>query len=395
MDDVWVHLNYAGKCGEDGFPLPGDLIRQNRIQLNMSQEQLACKLGCSRAMVARMENENLGMNDIMTRRKVAKALSIAPVMLGLVAPEEVLSTKPTVLYDTALLKKSLALHREVYFAGGNVGGIQDVDATAQYIFDISKSLDHKNKDILEILCHYGQLGLDIGREEQNYRAVERYGNWALSIARKCNDPVLLASTLMRYSSGMFEKGDMAQARRYADEALAQRKIPSQLLGGTLLEASKVYAKQGDPQVMKFLDKASTIAQRKTQEEDAGFVKLTTGFCHLRTARVLYEAKEYRSALEELDLAEEQTAPNLVRRKCAIQVLQAQILLQQGHYAAATEFARTALTMASAINSTPNLAYLALIKQELKESSFGNAREVTTFGKAFAQAVGNRKLHLPV
>src|SRR5579883_2610635 len=65
MDDVWVHLNYAGKCGEDGFPLPGDLIRQNRIQLNMSQEQLACKLGCSRAMVARMENENLGMNDIM------------------------------------------------------------------------------------------------------------------------------------------------------------------------------------------------------------------------------------------------------------------------------------------------------------------------------------------
>ncbi len=395
MDGIWAFLGYTGKCGEDSFPIPGELIKQYRTQRNMSQEQLALELGCSRAMVARMEKENLGLSSIATRRNLAKILGIAPIMLGLVSQDEITSTKPTVLYDTKLLKRSLVLHREVYFSGGNIGGVAELEATVQQVFAISKSLNHKNKEILALLCHYGQLGIDIGREEQNYKAAERYGSWASSLAHKLNDQNLIASTLLRYCAAMYEKGDLKSAKQYADEALAQSCVPESLHGGVILEASKVYAKLGDPMTLKLLDKASSIARRNALEEDPGFVKLTPGFCHLRTARALFAGKDYTPALDALDMAEEQTSPNMARRRCAIQVLQAQILIEQSHFDDAAMCAHTALTLARTINSTPSLAYIATIYQKLKNSPFGTSRETIKLGKDLSQAVGTKKLRLLV
>lgn len=87
-------------------------------------------------------------------------------------------TKKQVLYDTTILKSSLKLHREAYFSGGNVGGVQGVDAMTDKILEISKDLGHQNKDVLRILCEYCQLGLDISQEELDYQSVHRYGRFA-------------------------------------------------------------------------------------------------------------------------------------------------------------------------------------------------------------------------
>ncbi|GCE13660.1 helix-turn-helix domain-containing protein [Tengunoibacter tsumagoiensis] len=394
MEDFWFTIGYSGSCGEDGFPTPGELIKQTRTKKGLSQEQLALELGCSRTMVARMENENLGLNDITTRRQLSKILGIAPMMLGLISREDLAKVQPTMLYNTTLLRKGLVLHREVYFSGSSIGGLNEVDATVQQVFGISKSLDHKNKEVLEILCHYGQLGIDIGREEQNYKAVERFGNWSSSIARRLNDPTLLSSTLLRYAAAMYEKGDLARARQYADEALSQPHLSPQLYGGVLLEASRIYARNDPKTTMKFLDKATAIARKNSNEADEGFVKLTPGFCYLRSAKAFYEAQEYENALEALDMAEEQTAPTLVRRKCAIQVLQAQVLASQGHYSDATQYASLALTLASAINSAPNLAYITTLYKRLKNSSFGSSKEVNRLGKAITQTIGSRPIVAP-
>lgn len=394
MDNFWLNAGYIGECGKDGFPPPGELIKQTRIKKSMSQEQLAFELGCSRVMVTRMENENLGLNDIVTRRNLARILGIAPMMLGLVAREDLKSPSANVLHDTTLLKSSLTLHREVYFSGGDVGGMKGVDTVVDRIYHISKAMDHKNKEVLEILCHYGQLGLDIGREEQNYNAIERYGSWAESIARKLDDQKLLAATLMRHAAGMYEKGDMESAKGYADEALAQTHLPAQLYAAVILEASRVYGKMHEPQTMKLLEKATSIARKGGVEEDTCFTKLTPGFCYLRTAHALYEAKDYDGAMEILDLAEEQTTPNLIRRKCAIQVLQAQTLMEQSSYADATQCASTALTLATIINCRPQMAAITGIYRRLKTSSFGNVREVARLGKNLSKSVGNQLLVLP-
>ncbi|HEU5228294.1 MAG TPA: helix-turn-helix domain-containing protein, partial [Ktedonobacteraceae bacterium] len=144
MQTLWQDFGYGVDCGDDGFPNPGKLIKQRRMQLGLSQEDLAAFLGVSRIMVIRMEKTNAGLDSVTTRRKLAKILSIAPFALGVVSIEDV-ANKMQVLYDTTILKHSLQLHREAYFSGGSVGGVQGVDVMTGKILDISKDLGHQNK----------------------------------------------------------------------------------------------------------------------------------------------------------------------------------------------------------------------------------------------------------
>jgi len=50
----------------------------------------------------------------------------------------------------------------------------------QQIHDISRSLNHKNKDLLGVLAQYAELGAAIALEEQNYRMSEWFAKWAVS-----------------------------------------------------------------------------------------------------------------------------------------------------------------------------------------------------------------------
>src|SRR5437660_5294812 len=152
----WKSFGYEGPhYDEIGFPNPGELIRQRRQKLSMSQEQLAEELGISRSMVAKMENDATGLDSITTRRKIAKVLGLAPVMLGVVSLEDV-AQGATHLYSTSILQKTLHYHSEAYFSGASVGGVAEVQGMVQHIFDISKGLNHKNKELLDILCQYTQ-----------------------------------------------------------------------------------------------------------------------------------------------------------------------------------------------------------------------------------------------
>src|SRR5437660_2858873 len=249
MHTVWEDLGYAVDCGDDGFPDPGKLIKQRRTQLGLSQKELARLLGVSREMVSFMEQTNAGLDSVMTRRKLANILKIAPFALGVVSSIEEVVEKKQVLYDTTLLQHSLQLHREAYFSGGNVGGVQGVDVMTSKLLEISNGLGHRNQDVLRILCEYGQLGLDVSQEELDYQSVKRYGELALDIASSLGDNVLLASTLMRYGQAMSMcegiGGSISKARALVDEALSLKGLPPSIAGGVMIRASRVYALQGD------------------------------------------------------------------------------------------------------------------------------------------------------
>src|SRR6266540_729512 len=217
-DDISLLMGYTGRCGPDGLPDPGNLTRYLREYRQMSQAQLAEELGLSRAMVARMELEGLGMDSMMTRRDLARALGVSPLLFG--APTKS-DFKHLVLYDTTILQKALRLHRDLYFSGGNIGGVSEAEKMIQSIHQISQSLDHNNREVLTILCHYGQLGIDIAREEQDYPAAERFGSLSIAVADKLDDPVLLVTTLMRLSDAMYESGAFERAKAYADKALSE------------------------------------------------------------------------------------------------------------------------------------------------------------------------------
>src|SRR5579885_1465669 len=136
MTTFWEDIGYCVECGKDGFPDPGKLIQQRRMQLDLSQEELAACLGVSRMMVTRMEQSDIGQDMVMLRRRLAKALGIAPFVLGVVSLEEVKQSKRA-LYDTTILQHSLKLHREAYFSGGDMGGVQGVDLITSKILEIS------------------------------------------------------------------------------------------------------------------------------------------------------------------------------------------------------------------------------------------------------------------
>src|SRR5579885_2822525 len=197
MTTFWEDIGYFVECGKDGFPDPGKLMKQRRMQLGFSREELAEALGVSRVMVTRMEQANSGLDSVTTRRKLARVLKIAPFALGIVSLDEVKQGKQ-VFYDTTILQYSLKLHREVYFNGGNVGGVQGMDVMTSEILEISQTLGNRNQQVMGLLCEYCQLGIDVALEEQDYASVHRYGKWALDLARDLEDNILLASTLMRY-----------------------------------------------------------------------------------------------------------------------------------------------------------------------------------------------------
>lgn len=402
MRDFLVRLGYTGRYGHDGFPDSGDLTKHFREKRGKSQEWLAEKLGCSRVMVTRMENEGLGMDNIYTRREIAKYLSITPALFGLVSKDD-LDTK--VLYDTTILRTALKMHREVYFSTGLIGGISEVDDMLHRIAKISEGLNHKNREVLEILCQYYQLGIDIGREEQNYKAVTEYAAQAMGIAERLKDPILTLTTLIRLSDALYDAGDFVQAKHYANMGLdeirtkdtsvfdSKPKVPSHIIALLYLGIGRTYAATDEPKAMQYLNSATTIARRKTKEEDVGFVRLTTGFCYLRTAYALIDQQQYEEALKALEQADKETAPNLMRRKVAIQVLQAKVYLKQKNYEWSAQVASTALDTASIIHALPNIAHLAAIHIELSKK-WGTSDNVLELGTKLKTATGDKKLLLP-
>lgn len=387
----WRSFGYVGShYDEVGFPHPGELIRQRRQKLSMSQEQLAEELGISRSMVARMENDATGLDSITTRRKIAKILGLAPVMLGVVSLEDV-AQGATHLYSTSILKKTLHYHSEAYFSGVSVGGVAEVQEMVQQIFDISKGLNHKNKELLDILCQYTQLGASIAHEEQDYKHAEWFSRWSVSLASKLNDPILLAGSLMNLSSVLYRQGDLGNAQKYIEEALTLQ-LPPAIVGAVSSDASRIYSKIGIPGATKLLEKSLSIARRVTSW-DAGTIQADTGYCHIRGGRIFLDQGDYKAAFEQIELAYDAVSPKFMRRRCLVQILQTEALIAKGDYQDAVISADAALTLAKGLGANENLVkgQILNLANLLKASPFGASRDVMLFANRVSLFIGNRKI----
>lgn len=390
MQTFWENLGYTGEYGEDGFPNPGKLIKQRRMQLGLSQEDLAELLGISRAMVSRMEKTNAGLDSVMTRRKLAKILGISPFALGVASMEDV-EDKKQVLYDTTILKHSLKLHWEAYYNGGNVGGVQGVDVMTSKIREISQQLGHRDKQVLGILCEYCQLGIDISLEEQDYAAVHRYGKLALNIARSLGDSTLTASTLMRYGATLslcvVSGRDISKARMLFDEALSIKGLPISITAGVMMRAGRVYALQGDNWKPLFDAMEKLVGK---QFDDEGFTRLDRAQYQRHLAYALYQRKD-KQALDLLESAEGAIDPRHLRRICTHRILQAQVYLSHKKYQDAVYVLESVLPLARTLNEKLTFANIAYLQQELKNSPIGGTKDIIKLGAKVQTAIGNRRV----
>ena len=391
MQTAWEDFGYFVDCGNDGFPDPGKLMRQRRTQLGLSQKELARLLGVSREMVSFMEQTNAGLDSVMTRRKLANVLKIAPFALGVVSSIEEVAERKQALYDTTLLRHGLQMHREAYFNGGNVGGVQGVDVVTSKILEVSNDLGHRNKDVLRILCEYGQLGLDISQEELDYASVKRYGELALNIARELGDNALLASTLMRYGQAMSMcesiGGSITRARTLVDEALSLKGLPTSIAGGAMIRASRVYALQGD-NWKPLLDTTEKLIGKKFDDE--GFVRLDRSQYQRYLAYALY-LQEDKRAIDLLEAAEDVTDPRNLRRICANRILQTHVYISHKEYQDAAYILEELLPQAKALNEKLTFANVAYLQQELEQSPIGRTKEIDKLGTKVRAAIGDMQV----
>ncbi|HZO74327.1 MAG TPA: helix-turn-helix transcriptional regulator [Ktedonobacteraceae bacterium] len=390
MSTIWRDFGYFVDCGDDGFPDPGKLIRQQRTQLGLSQEDLAAYLGVSRGMVSYMEKSNAGLDSVMLRRKLAKILGIAPFALGVVSLGDV-AQKKQVLYDTTILKQSLKLHWEAYYNGGNVGGVQGVDVMTDKILEIAKASGYQDKQLLSILCEYCQLGLDISQEELDYQSVHRYGRFALDLARKLEDNTLIASTLMRYGAALSMcEGigrDVPKARALVDEALSIKGLPTSIAAGVMMRAGRVYALQGDNWKPLF-DATEKLVGRKFDDE--GFTKLDRAQYQRYLAYALYQRKDKR-AVDLLESAEDAIDPRHLRRIGTNRILQTQVYLSHKNYRDAAYVLESVLPLARALNEKLMFANVVYLQQELKNSPIGETKDIIKLGAKVQTVIGDRRV----
>jgi len=330
----------------------GEVIKEERERQGMSQQDLADLVGVSRTMVVKMERDNHGLNSVQTRRDVARALGISPLVLGVGSTADV---KAEPIYNTNILRMTLNLHREAYYTTGNFG----LPAIHTMVSEIEGILKEKNnpKDILEIYAEYNALGILIGKEEMNLVETSRYIEEALDATRSLNNPALHGNTLAMAACAMYYFGNLSEAAKYALEAAALRKIPNHLRAHV---QTTVAVATGDTNAIKL------AKQLVLSPNDYPSIKLDSSYCMFYNGYVLIDAGKFNEALEELITAEEETPGNLKRRHCVIQALQAECLLATKQYDEADLVAETAMTLANEINSKPNLVRLRRITRALKK-----------------------------
>ncbi len=368
MDDVfWETLGITCTIGNDGFPIPGELLKQEREKRGLTQADVAMLLGVSRTMVTKMEKNNDGFDSIATRRQVAQVLGILPLALGIV---ETGGIHVQTLYDTTLLQNMLYKDREVYFTGGDTGGLTGVGQTISSIFGISTNLNHNNSDVLEILCHYHQLALDIAREEGNDAAADSHAKSAFSLARLLHSKPLKAATLLRYCAALVERGDLQTAQTMANRVLKYADdVPRNVAGAIYIHASLPYAELHDSRAIEFAERGYNISKEKRiNAEDPCFLKLTTPFAHYRLAQAVLETGKPQEALDMLNKAEEATEPRFARRLVSIKALQGQALLALGEYPQAADVVQDAASLAIGIKSKIHRNRFANIHTRLMQSS---------------------------
>lgn len=387
----WKQFGYEGTYYDDvGFPHPGELMRQKRQELSMSQEQLAEELGVTRSMIAKMETTGVGLDSIVTRRKLAKILGIAPIMLGVVSLEDV-AQGAAHLYSTSILKKTLHYHSEAYFSGASVGGVVEVQEMVQQIFNISKRLNHKNTELLDILCQYMQLGASIAQEEQDYSVGEWFAKKSIQFANRLGDNNLIAGGLMSLGAALYRKGDVANAQKTIDEALTL-KLPASTRGAVSLDAAKIYSGSGDKSAIKLLETSASIA-RKVEVWDHATIQADLGFCHIRGAKVFQNLGDTTTALEQIEIADGFVSNKFMRRRSIIEALKAEILITDGQYHDALYHADSALTLAKDLGANENLVkgHVLNLANLLAASPLGTSREVRVFANRVNLFIGNKQI----
>ena len=398
MPEWWVQDGYpAFEAGEDGYPQPGQVVKYYRkLKRNngrrWTQVDLADALEITDKAVRDMENRNAGLDAITRRRLLSDMLKIPPALLGLSSLEALFPTLEEVKVpeytqpDIHAYSLALPSYWEKHLKSTAKGDVNALLSKIGRLHDAILYVSGVDRDtMVELLCRYHILVAFIIDDHPLFCTALLHLNKAAILAQSLNEKELYAAVLYRRGNALFLKGDTLAAIQDYATAL-ESAVSEQLRGAVLLKLGQAQAKAAQTQreftqALKILDKGGDIARKGHFDGDEHFLRLRVERYHLDRASSLLHSpipslRFPDSALDDLAYA---AGPDITCRSAYNTILQAKAYTEKGLYPIAASLSEEALPLVKAIQSGVNIARIASLYIQFKESSYGNSPDVARLG----------------
>lgn len=400
---ILLKLQSASPVPEQQYP--GQIVRAYRRKKRdsdgkrWSQSDVAQALDITERSVRAMENDNTGLDSLSRREALVRLLGIPPLLLGLDLSRSLFNGTKQEALAPAISQKAwqneekllqyqalVPQYRDAYLTASSktgqftlLGKVEEAIASVRQMAPYLKS--DQQPLVPELLCHYHGLASSLEDNLGNPQVALSHSTLAVTVAQSMNQQDLLAAALYWRGFDKWNKGDVSSAAGDVQSAISftsGRDV--QLKAMVLLEAGhflsyNVQERVETLQVHQYLDQAEYLVHQKSFDQDIAFVRLDKGRFHIGKAATLLQLRRFTDTLDELDRAERLTTAEQLRRRAWIDVLRAKTYFAQGDADFATEQALTTLPICMQIHSRRNIADIAQLCSDLKQSSYGASPDV--------------------
>lgn len=386
------------RAQDDGFPCAGEVVQFYRKQLGMSVQDFAQALKVSPRRVQMMEKDNKVPDSMERRRFIAKTLQVPPILLGLASidtflrPAEALGTKGAAVTPSTRLvvdqkaisqyQSQLKLFWSLHYTSSASTVFSEVQAN---ILQLHALLSYTNSDeqapLIEQLCGFYELASRIESDRNNAGNALSYLNKAIELAQPLKNAELFGRLLYKRGLVLYEARRFSEALQDLEQA--NQLIPqltSPLAGSILLELGLVKSYLAQPGsltdrsiALRHFDRAE--AYTRLAQTDGGMgIRYDSGRYLTARAEGLLVLRKFSDAEEMLDLAQENTAPDLTRRQLFIDLQRVKLYTMEKEYPTAAALAREAANKARGVGSLYSVKSLQEITTPLFESSYGKSED---------------------
>jgi tetratricopeptide (TPR) repeat protein len=373
------------------------------------------------------EQHNQMPMNIERRHILACLLEIPPFLLGLKSIEDILGAvdiSPTLYVlnerhiDTFEYETALAAYWERSNARTATDTLEEImqrtgNLHRQYPY-AHTSDQYKMK---QLLCEYHMLVADIAYDEQLNKQAIRYLDKAVKMAEENQYNELYSVALFRRGNVYFRLGGIevtANRINFADQYFSAAisdytrglhgldydnekqspPLPLHIHGDILLQlgnAQTRVARSSTKESLNVIDQAEAIAQQVQEQEakhhftfDSYNLKFNFERYHLDRASALLGSpiralRQPSDAIDELRKAHDIADAGLARRSVFSYILEARAYLDLKHHPIVVTTIQEALRRVTGVNSRVNIARIEGVYQSLKQTNYGNTKDVVQLG----------------